>query len=186
MIDIIQTFDTNALLFIQEYIRFPFLNAVMVFFSAIGNLGLLWIALGLALLIPKRTRRGGFDMLIWLAVAYIVNDLIIKELVARTRPYDAIESLNILVSPLSSYSFPSGHANSSFAAALALTLAFGRKGAWAYIPAALIAFSRCYVGVHYPSDVLAGMLVGTLVAFAVYKLLKKYVKTDLIKKPKPL
>ena len=184
MIDIIQNFDTNALLYIQDFLRVPFLNAVMVFFSTIGNLGLLWIALGLALLIPKRTRRGAFDMLICLAVAYIVNDLIIKELVARARPYDTIESLKIVVNPLSSYSFPSGHANSSFASALALTLAFGKKGAWAYLPASLIAFSRCYVGVHYPSDVFTGMLVGTLVAFTAYKLLQKYVKTDFIKKPK--
>ena len=184
MIDIIQNFDASALLYIQDFLRTPFLSTVLVFFSTIGNLGLLWIALGLALLIPERTRRGGFDMLICLALAYIINDLLIKELVARARPYDTIEGLQILVSPLSSYSFPSGHANSSFASALALTLAFGKKGAWAYLPAALIAFSRCYVGVHYPSDVFAGMLVGTLVAFAVYKLLKKYVKTDFIKKPK--
>lgn len=182
MIDTIQNFDASALLCIQDFIRMPFLNAIMVFFSTIGNLGLLWIALGLVLLFPKRTRRGGVDILICLAIAYIINDLVIKELVARVRPYDTIEGLKILVSPLSSFSFPSGHANSSFAAAMALTLAFGKKGAWAYIPASLIAISRCYVGVHYPSDVIAGMIVGTLVAFGVYMLLKKYVKTNFIKK----
>lgn len=185
MIQLIQNFDTEALLFIQDFVRAPFSNAIMVFFSTIGNLGFLWIVFGLVLLIPKRTRRGGFDMLICLAVAYIINDLVIKELVARARPYDAIEGLKILVSPLKSYSFPSGHANSSFAAALVLTLAFGKKGAWAYIPAALITFSRCYVGVHYPSDVFAGMIVGTLVALAVYMLLKKYIKTDFIRTNKP-
>jgi len=182
VIDTIQNFDASALLYIQDFIRMPFLNAIMVFFSTIGNLGLLWIALGLVLLFPKRTRRGGVDILICLAIAYIINDLVIKELVARVRPYDTIEGLKILVSPLSSFSFPSGHANSSFAAAMALTLAFGKKGAWAYIPASLIAISRCYVGVHYPSDVIAGMIVGTLVAFGVYMLLKKYVKTNFIKK----
>lgn len=182
MIDTIQNFDASALMYIQDFIRLPFLNAIMVFFSTIGNLGLLWIALGLVLLFPKRTRRGGLDMLICLALAYIINDLVIKEIFARTRPYETIDELKTLVSPLSSYSFPSGHSVSSFASAMALTLAFGKKGAWAYIPASLIAFSRCYVGVHYPSDVLAGMLVGTLVAYGVYMLLKKYVKTDLIKK----
>lgn len=182
MIELIQNFDTSALLYIQDYLRSPILSAVMVFFSTIGNVGIIWIALGLSLLIPKRTRRGGFDLLICLAAAYIVNDLIIKEIVARVRPYDAIEGLTILVKPLSSFSFPSGHANSSFAAAMALTLAFGKKGAWAYIPAALIAFSRCYVGVHYPSDVLAGILVGTLVAWGTFLLLKKYVKTDFVRK----
>ena len=68
--------------------------------------------------------------------------------------------------------------------ALALTLAFGRRGAYAYIPAVLIAFSRCYVGVHYPSDVIAGAVVGTLVSWGVYVLLEKYVKTDFIRKKK--
>lgn len=182
MIDIIQNFDASALMYIQDFIRLPFLNAIMVFFSTIGNLGLLWIALGLVLLFPKSTRRGGFDLLVCLAIAYIINDLVIKELVARSRPYETIEELKILVSPLSSYSFPSGHSVSSFASAMALTLAFGKKGAWAYIPATLIAFSRCYVGVHYPSDVLAGMIVGTLIAYGVYMLLKKFIKTDFNKK----
>lgn len=181
MISVIQNFDANALLYIQDFIRVPFLNAIMVFFSTIGNSGFLWIALGIVLLIPRHTRRGGFELLMCLLAAYIINDLVIKELVARARPYDNIESLKILVNPLSSYSFPSGHANSSFASAMALALAFGKKGAWAYIPAAMIAASRCYVGVHYPSDVFAGMLVGTLVSFAVYMILKKYVKTDFIK-----
>jgi len=181
MISVIQNFDANALLYIQDFIRVPFLNAIMVFFSTIGNSGLLWIALGIVLLIPRHTRRGGFELLMCLLAAYIINDLVIKELVARARPYDNIESLKILVNPLSSYSFPSGHANSSFASAMALALAFGKKGAWAYIPAAMIAASRCYVGVHYPSDVFAGMLVGTLVSFAIYMILKNYVKTDFIK-----
>lgn len=184
MIQSIQNLDTGALLYIQDFLRTPFLNTIMIFFSTIGNIGLLWIVLGLVLLIPKHTRRGGFDMLMCLAVAYIINDFVIKDLVVRARPYDTIEGLKILVDPLKSHSFPSGHANSSFAAALAMTLAFGKKGAWAYVPATLIAFSRCYVGVHYPSDVFAGMIVGTLVAFAVYKLLHKYVKTNFIKKPK--
>lgn len=172
MIAAIQSMDANVLLYIQDFIRTPFLTGILVFFSLIGNLGLVWIAVGLVLLIPKKTRLGGLHVLLCLLAAYIVNDLILKELVARIRPYEVIDGLNILVKPLSSYSFPSGHANSSFASALALTLVFGRKGAWAYIPAALIAFSRLYVGVHYPSDVLAGMLVGTLVAWVAYKLIQ--------------
>lgn len=176
--------DAGALLYIQDFLRTPFLTAIMIFFSKIGNSGLIWIFTGLILLIPEKTRRGGFDMLICLLAAYIVNDLVIKELVARVRPYETIQGLSILVPPEKTFSFPSGHTNSGFAAALALALGFGKKGAWAYIPAVLIAFSRCYVGVHYPSDVLAGMVVGTLVSFAVYKLLRKYVKTELIPKKK--
>jgi len=173
MIPAIQNIDARILLYIQDFIRTPVLTGLLVFFSLIGNNGLVWIALGLVLLIPKKTRLGGFHMLLCLLAAYIVNDLIIKMLVARIRPYDVIDGLTILVKPLSSYSFPSGHANSSFAAALALTLAFGKRGALAYIPAVLIAFSRCYVGVHYPSDVLVGMLMGTLVALITYRLIQR-------------
>lgn len=184
MIELIQSFDANALIYIQEHLRAPIMDSVMVFFSLIGNSGFFWIAIGLILLFPKKTRRGGFDVLMCLLAAFIINDLVLKELVARVRPYETIEGLTILVKPLSSFSFPSGHTNSSFASAIALTLAFGKKGALAYIPAVLIAASRCYVGVHYPSDVIAGMLIGTLVSLAAYVLLHKFIKTDFIKKQK--
>ncbi len=184
MIDLIQNLDASALLYIQEHLRMAFLNPIMAFFSLLGNSGLVWIALGLILLIPQKTRRHGFEMLICLLVAYLINDWVIKILVERPRPYTVIEGLTILVAPLKSFSFPSGHTNSSFAAAMALTLAFGRKGAYAYILAVLIALSRCYVGVHYPSDVVAGAIVGTLVSLATYKLLQRYLKTDFIPKKK--
>ena len=161
MMDMILNFDAQALLWIQAQLRVPVLSGIMIFFSIIGNSGLVWIAAGLALLIPKRTRLGGLCLLTCLLGAFLVNDILIKPLVARVRPYDTIPALEILVAPLSSFSFPSGHTNASFAAAYALTFSFGKKGALAYLPALLIAFSRCYVGVHYPTDVLMGALVGT-------------------------
>lgn len=172
MIDAISNFDAQALFWIQEQLRVPFLSGIMVFFSLIGNSGLIWIATGLVLLIPKRTRLGGVCLLTCLLFAYLLNDILIKPLVARARPYEALPGLEILVAPLSSFSFPSGHTNSSFAAAYALTAAFGRKGAFAYLPALLIALSRCYVGVHYPTDVLAGALVGTFSAFFICSIWK--------------
>lgn len=172
MIDAVLNFDAQALLWIQEQLRVPFLSGLMVLFSLIGNSGLVWIAAGLVLLIPKRSRPGGLCLLACLLGAYLLNDILIKPLVARVRPYDMIPALEILVAPLSSFSFPSGHTNASFAGAYALTAAFGKKGAFAYIPALLIAFSRCYVGVHYPTDVLAGALVGTLAAFFVCSIWK--------------
>jgi len=184
VISLIQNLDTNALLYIQYHLRFGFLNTFKVFNTNLGDSGLIWILLGFVLLIPQKTRRGAFDALICLSIAVLINDFVIKGLVSRPRPYLTIKSLSILVEPLSSFSFPSGHADSSFAMAFALTLAFGRRGAIAFIPAALIAFSRCYVGVHYPSDVIAGAIVGTLVSWGVYVLLKKYVKTDLIREKK--
>ncbi|MEG1107808.1 MAG: phosphatase PAP2 family protein [Oscillospiraceae bacterium] len=168
MIDFIQNLDANALLFIQDNLRTPFFDGFFVFITKLGDFGLLWIALGLALLIPKKTRRGALTLLLALLLTLIVNNYLIKPLVARPRPYSTIEGLSIIVERLGSFSFPSGHASSSFAAATIFALVFGTKGAWAFLPAVLIAFSRCYVGVHYPSDVLVGALVGTAVALGVY------------------
>jgi membrane-associated phospholipid phosphatase len=177
-------FDASVLLFIQEHLRNEFLDPMVIFITMLGDNGIIWILLGLALLIPKKTRRGGFDMLICLLFAFLVNDLLLKSLFARIRPYELIEGLTILVPPETSFSFPSGHTNASFACATSLTLSFGKKGALAYIPAAAIALSRLYVGVHYPTDVLGGILVGTLAAFAAHYLLKRFLKTNFISKDK--
>lgn len=162
--------EQSILLFIQENLRFDWLNPIMRFITMLGDAGIMWIILGAAMLFFRKTRRGGLIMLLCLAGACLINDLVLKELIARERPYTVIEALDILVRPETSFSFPSGHTNASFASAFALTKVYGKKGAWAYIPAALIALSRCYVGVHYLTDVLAGMAVGTLMALAVYQL----------------
>ena len=154
-------FDAEILRFVQESIRFPALTAVMRFFSTIGDMGLVWILLGLVLVCIRRTRRGGIDMLCALTVEFVLCDLVIKRLAARARPYLSLEWLELLVHEEASFSFPSGHSASSFACAAALTCAFGKKGALAFIPAALIALSRIYVGVHYPSDVLIGAVLGS-------------------------
>lgn len=182
MFEAIQNLDSNALLGIQEHLRVPFLDIIMPFITKLGNCGFIWIMLGIILLFPKRTRRGAVDMFLCLALAFIFNDLVLKPLIARARPFNVISELTILVTAPNSYSFPSGHTNAGFAAAFALTRAFGKKGAWAYVLAILIAVSRCYVGVHYPTDVLAGMAVGTLAAAIAYWLSRKYIKTDFIKK----
>lgn len=179
MLDAIQSFDASILMYIQEHLRCAFLNGFLSFITQLGNAGFIWILLGIALLIPEKTRRGGFDMLLCLVFAFVVNDLIIKPSVVRERPFTTLQELEILIKEPSSYSFPSGHANSSFASAYALTRAFGKKGAWSYVLAALIAFSRCYVGVHYPSDILAGMAVGTICSALAYYLSKRFIHTDL-------
>ena len=176
MMQAIQSFDASVLLYIQDYLRTPVWNAFFVFFSRLGDGGILWIALGLALLFPAKTRRRGFDTLVCLAFAFLVANCILKPWVARVRPYDAVSGLTILVPRLSDWSFPSGHTNASFAAAFALAKGFGKKGAWAYLVAALIAVSRLWVGVHYPTDVLAGAVCGTLCAWAAWKVSHKYIK----------
>lgn len=95
-----------------------------------------------------------------------------EALVARTRPYDLL-GYEILVRRLGDYSFPSGHTSASFAAATAIYAIDRRWGAAAYVLAALIGFSRLYLGVHFPTDVLAGAVVGILAAKAAQCLLEK-------------
>lgn len=174
MFQAIQTFDESILLFVQENLRSDFLTPIMLFITKLGDVGFIWLLIGVVLLISKKTRRVGVVFLICLALAFVVNNLVIKPLVARPRPYTVIPELQNLLTE-TSYAFPSGHTNASFAAAMMLTLVYGKKGAWSYVLAGLIAFSRVYIGVHYLSDVLAGMLVGTACSLLVYFLIGKLV-----------
>lgn len=167
-----QSFDEQIMLFVQDYLRFDLLTPIMKFFTYIGNAGAVWIVLWLVLLCRKSTRVRGNIMILAVGVTAIVNNLIIKNIVARARPYDAIATLETLVPQLGSYSFPSGHASSSIAAAVALTMLFGKRGAWSFIPAVIIALSRVFVGVHYPSDVAVGALVGACCAATTVKIYK--------------
>lgn len=108
----------------------------------------------------------------------VVNNLFLKNVVARTRPYEVVEGLTRLIEKQSDYSFPSGHTAASFAAAVILFLQLPKKyGIPALILAVLISFSRLYLGVHYPTDVLAGAVSGTLIALAVHWIFEKKKKS---------
>ncbi|MGI5971154.1 MAG: phosphatase PAP2 family protein [Oscillospiraceae bacterium] len=154
--------DSAVVLWMQS-VRQPWLDPIMKALSILGDAGAVWIAISLLLLFFKRYRRTGLLALISLAFCFAIANLMMKNLVARPRPYDAIPGLTILVKRLSDYSFPSGHACSSFAAAPALSEGTGRSWGFLFISMALlISVSRLYVGVHYPSDIIAGAAVGIL------------------------
>lgn len=162
MLETLLNLDGGILLFLQENVRNPLLNPIMTVITTLGNAGIIWILLTAALLIFKKTRKIGCMSACALLATLLFNNMLLKNLVARVRPYNAIESLTILVKKPSEFSFPSGHAGSSFASAGVLYRKLPKKyGVWAVILAVLISFSRLYVGVHYPSDVLAGILTGT-------------------------
>lgn len=174
MLEALLNLDSNILLFIQEYIRNPVLNPIIVFITSLGDGGMIWIAATILLLIPKKTRKIGIMSAAALLGSLIINNNIIKNIVARPRPYTVLEELSILIPKPGEYSFPSGHTSSSFAAAVVFFRQLPKKwGVPALVLAILIGFSRIYVGVHYPTDVLAGMAVGTLLAIgAEYMVLK--------------
>ena len=167
--------DLNFLMFIRENLTTPFLDWLMTFVSALGDGGFIWLAIGLGLLFFKKTRKCGIFMLLSLALGYILGNLVLKNIFARTRPYLA-HSVSIIIPPPSEFSFPSGHALASFSASFSV-FKFNKKwGALAICFALLIAFSRMYLFVHYPTDILGSFALSFLIVFLTDKLLSKIKK----------
>ena len=188
------SWDAGFLLYIQEYIRSDFLNPIMKVLTHSGDKGILLIVLILAFLIIPRTRAIGIMSTISIVIEALLNNVLLKNLIARTRPYDEIEGLVNLVGKQSDYSFPSGHTGAAFAVAGAMlvvalfglpmiektgefkredpSLTFKLISVILIMYATLLAFSRMYVGVHYPTDVLCGLLLGlgtSAVAYLIYQ-----------------
>lgn len=141
----------------------------MLFVSSLGNFGAIWIALAALLLIIERYRQSGLAVSIALLIDFVAVNLIIKPLVGRERPCDVTVPEDMLLACLSDHSFPSGHTAAAFAAAFALFLCHKRAGSAALILAVLMGFSRLYLFVHFPSDVIAGALLGLSFGFIGYK-----------------
>ncbi|MCR5301788.1 MAG: phosphatase PAP2 family protein [Lachnospiraceae bacterium] len=135
-----------------------------------GSYGQLWVAVGLALLIPKKTRWTGIAVLISYAGVYLFGQMILKNLISRPRPCQVDQAFQMLVERPSSSSFPSTHSAWAFAAATAIFMKFKKAGIAAFVAAALIAFSRMYMFLHYPTDVLCGMILGILLGIAADKI----------------
>lgn len=165
--------DTAILDFFQSTIKCGFLDGTMAFFSFIGNSGIVWILLSLALLFFRKTRAMGIMALCAVVLGFLIGELCLKNIICRPRPFIANPDIILNIAPPSGYSFPSGHSCSSFAAATVMLLRDKRFGIPAVILAALIAFSRLYNYVHYPSDVLCGILLGILCAVVVVLISKR-------------
>ena len=166
-------FDFEILFFIKNHIRNGFLDIVVPFYTNLGDDGIIWIVLGLVLLIPKKTRKCGIMVLAALLVMVVTNNLILKNLIARPRPCATYPELVELVKIPTSYSFPSGHTVSAMAVAFTVYLQHKKLGIVTIICGLLMGLSRLYVGVHFPTDVYGGILVGLVIALAVYFAEKK-------------
>ncbi|NFP92715.1 phosphatase PAP2 family protein [Clostridium sporogenes] len=160
----IQNMDIYLLDFIHRNIANDFLDKVMIFITSIGNLGLIWIAISLLLLISKKYRKVGMLCIASLVLSSLIGEVVLKNLVQRGRPFTAIEGINLLIKSPKSFSFPSGHTASSFAVATVIGRKIKNFKLPIYILAFSIAFSRLYLYVHYPSDVLVGALIGIISA----------------------
>ncbi len=164
--DWLYSLDAGILFFIQEHLRCAFLDPVMVFVSALGNTGFIWLAVTAVFFCLRSKRRMGAALLLALMLSFLLGNIALKNLVARPRPFVDFPDVALLIPPPGEFSFPSGHTLSSFAAAGVIFAADRRLGIGAFCLAGLIGFSRMYLFVHYPSDVLAGALLGLVVAWA--------------------
>lgn len=162
---------------IQRTLGNPAADRIFTFITRLGDGGCIWILLALILIALPRTRRTGILLAVSIAAAAVVCLLVIKPLAARARPFVQNPAFQLLLPPPHGFSFPSGHAASSFAAASALFFRKSRLFVPAAVLAFLIAFSRLYVYVHFPTDVLFGMLVG-LAAGAAVCLIDRKIQKD--------
>lgn len=165
--------DFEILYFIQEHIVCKALNDIMVFISSLGNYGAIWIITATALIIPKKTRKCGIFILCALTFSLITGEVITKNLVARIRPCNIDLAVNMLIERPKTYSFPSGHSSSSFAATAVIFYFYKKAGLFVLVIASLIAFSRMYLFVHFPTDVICGILWGIISAIIVIVIYKK-------------
>ena len=157
-----------------QTIHNPVLDTLMCAITRLGDAGIFWILLCMVLLILPKTRRSGVILMAALLVDLVICNGILKPLVHRIRPFDVKTGIELLVKRPTDYSFPSGHTAASFASVMALYLA-GEKKLWipALVLAVLIAFSRLYLYVHYPTDVLGGVVAGLAAGALGYWLVKK-------------
>lgn len=175
MTDFITNIDFSILYWIQDNLRNSFMDFVMPLFSNLQDGGLIWISIAVVMLFFKRTRYCGIAVLLAMGIDTLITEYGIKNIVCRVRPCNLVDDVNMLVKKPTSYSFPSNHSASAFAGAVAVMLTIKKK-AWtipAFVFSGIIAFSRMYVFVHFPSDVFAGILLGSTIAVLVCYLMKK-------------
>ena len=160
-----ENFDLPILDWIVNHLWCPFLDAVMPLITLLGDAGIFWIAIAVVLLFFPKTRKVGLGMGAALVIGLLLCNVTLKPLIARIRPYDyQLEhfgvTVKLLIEAQHDFSFPSGHTIASFEAATVLLIHSKKAGIPAMILACLIAFSRLYLYVHYPTDVIASIILG--------------------------
>ena len=162
------SFDLPILDWIQANLQSGFMDKFMPFITMFGDAGIFWMVISALLLISPRTRKTGLGMAFAMVIGLLVCNVTLKPLVARTRPYDLQAEMGVMIQLLCEaqhdFSFPSGHTIASFEAAVVLLKNSRKMGIPAMILAVLIAFSRLYLYVHYPTDVIVSVILGSLFA----------------------
>lgn len=168
MKEIIYKFDWDILFFIEENISCKFLDFLMPKITMFGNFGMTWIIFSIILICIKKYRKYGILMLVGMLAGVLAGNIILKNIIARPRPC-WIESVHLLINNPSDYSFPSGHTLSSVIGACIMTAANRKFGFFAIPLSIIIAFSRLYVCVHFPTDVLGAAILGIVISIIILK-----------------
>lgn len=169
MFEMFSTYDWAILHWIQDSLRSPALDILMPKITMLANGGLIWILIGLILIATKRYGRDGFTLIIGLVIGLLLGNLFLKNLILRQRPSWIDPLVSLLISNPRDYSFPSGHTLSSVIAATILTMTNKKFGYLAIPMAFLISFSRLYLYVHFPSDVLGASIIGLIIGMGIKK-----------------
>ncbi len=170
--------DFSVLNFIQEHMRCPFLDFLFPVITHLGDMGIIWILIALVLLLFKRHRKTGVTMIIGLLLGLIIGNLFLKNLIGRLRPFEVEEGIKLLIKAPKDPSFPSGHTLSSVTSATILFLNYKKRAIIFLVLAILIAFSRLYLYVHFPSDVIFGAILGVFIANLSAWIYKKFQKLN--------
>lgn len=166
------SFEFAFLNFLQT-LHNPVLNAIMVAVTSLGNGGVLWVAIGAVMLIKPKTRKLGLMLLLALALNGVVCNFVLKALINRPRPCDINTHVALLIKRPFGSSFPSGHTAASFTAVTVFYMLKQHKlFVFSLIISLLIGFSRMYLYVHFPTDVLGGVVIGILIGYVAVKLLE--------------
>lgn len=167
---------------IQSMFSSGFMDWLMPKITVLGDAGMIWIVIGVLLLLSKKHRRTGFLVLLGLLIGLIIGNGIVKNFVARQRPCWLNTDFKLLIPVPKDFSFPSGHTQASVIAATIITL-YRKEWGWIVIPLTLaIAFSRLYLYVHFPTDVLGGACMGLAIGLVTYFAGNKAIDTIKIKR----
>lgn len=163
--------ELDFLLALQQ-LHNPILDQIMVVITTLGNAGWFFILTGIVLFCIKKTRKTGVQVLLSLLFSLILCNLILKGLVERMRPCWIMPDIQLLIANPKDFSFPSGHTSASVATAISIYTYHRKYGMIMFGLAIAIAFSRMYLFVHFPTDILGGLFAGSVSAFCAHQIIK--------------
>jgi len=166
MENFVENIDKSILGFIQSHIQNPFFDRIIPLISKLGNIGTIWIIISIIFILSKKYRKAGILGICSLLISAVLGEALLKNIIGRPRPFVQAPNIALLIPKPISYSFPSGHTASSFAAAGAFIKNIDNRKITIplIILACTIAFSRMYLMVHYPTDILGGIILGLISA----------------------